>query len=113
MKLIDQLNFMDTSSTEPAVKTGAITTGLGAVFVLVNAFWPHLLSTEKQNAILGVAVIFLPILLSLIIRAKVWSPFSVANVVSQARADSDAQVVELKRKLELQRKLNVEQSKEN
>lgn len=74
-----------TESTEPAVNTGIVTSLITSVYVIINAIFPNLLSTDVQNAITQIALMLIPIIVSFIIRGKVYSPATVARLLDQKR----------------------------
>lgn len=63
-------------SQEPAVWVGLITAVLGLVVV----FFPGLLNSDQQKAILGLAVVAIPVVLSFVTRSQV-SPVAPAPTV--------------------------------
>lgn len=74
-----------TESTEPAVNTGIVTSLATSVYVIINAIFPNLLSTDVQNAITQIALMLIPVIMSFIIRGKVYSPATVARLLDQKR----------------------------
>lgn len=79
--------------TNPAVNVGGVGTFLAAVFVLVNTFWPRLMTDTTETAILSVAAILAPVILGFIIRSKVWSPSSVRQVIESVYRETAVQSV--------------------
>lgn len=71
--------------TEPAVTTGVVTSLLAAVYVLINAIFPNLLSTEVYTAITSIVVILVPLITSIVIRGKVYAPATVSRLLDQQR----------------------------
>lgn len=70
---------------EPALLIGGVVTGVSGLIVLVlNTFFPNLVTEEVKVAIFGIAAIFVPIIMSWLIRRKVWSPASVEEAVEEA-----------------------------
>lgn len=70
-------------SQEPAVKTGLNVSFLIAIYTVVNAIWPNLLSENIQDAITKIALVLIPIVTSILIRYKVFSPASVQKLKDQ------------------------------
>lgn len=70
----------DSTSREPAINVGLITTMLTSIYVIINDVWPNLLSNDIQNSITNIAIILIPIILGWVIRMKVWSPASAAKL---------------------------------
>ena len=84
---IDPYN-KELSNTEPALGIGGLTTVIPAILVLVNLIWKDAISPELGQAIFGVAAVLLPIIVSILIRRKVWSPASVVKVVEASKSNS-------------------------
>lgn len=82
--MIDMPKIPNSYSAEPALKVGTWTTLLTAIFFIVNSIFPNLLTTEVQTAIIAIATILIPIIMSIIIRNKVWSPNSVQEILNSS-----------------------------
>lgn len=62
---------------EPARDVGLSVTVITSIWVLVNSFWPNLITQDVQNAITTIALALIPLITGILIRNKVWSPASV------------------------------------
>lgn len=71
--------------TEPSVIVGSLTAAATAVIALVVAFGADL-TQDQQSALLGVVAVAAPIIASIVIRGKVWSPESAQREVDRAAA---------------------------
>ena len=83
-KLYNEFKESDASSHDPALAVGTAGTGLvAALYVIIHFAFPKL-PDEVLTAILTALSILLPIIISWIIRSKVWSPASVSALVAEA-----------------------------
>ena len=71
------------TKTEPALTVGTAIGLVGAVFVLLRLYFPDVFTPELEDAISGILLIGLPLVLAVIVRAKVTSN---ARVVERATA---------------------------
>ena len=68
------------AATEPSVIVSTLIALVGALFVLLRAFFPDFLTLDQEAAITGVLVIALPLIVGFIVRGKVTAN---ANVVER------------------------------
>ena len=68
------------AATEPSVIVSTLIALVGALFVLLRAFFPDLLAPDQEGAITGVLVILLPLIVGLVVRRMVTAN---ANVVER------------------------------
>lgn len=79
----------NSSSSEPAVAAGFSTSVVSALLVSGLAlFFKDKLTVEQREWIVAIIMATLPIITSLIIRSKVWSPKSVQTAVTAAAEKS-------------------------
>lgn len=72
------------NSTNPAIDVGLTTTAVtGAIYTILIYVFPQI-PDEVVSASFTILAILLPIITSVIIRHKVWSPFSVQQVVDES-----------------------------
>jgi hypothetical protein len=82
--LVNQIHETTKPAIEPAVLVGGTTTGTAATVYLILRFLIPGISDDLLNVISLVAALFLPLIVSLIIRTKVWSPATVKRTVKAA-----------------------------
>lgn len=82
------------NNKEPAVQIGTILSAAATVAVVIAQFFPQL-DSKLVNVISIVLVIALPIVTSVLIRNKVWSPATV-ELFTLIKADEAAKVERLK-----------------
>jgi hypothetical protein len=76
-------------STNPALTVGVSATAVAGVIVLIlNQFFPNLVSDDIEKLIYAVAAILLPIVAAWITRSKVWSPASVQQIVDSTAVET-------------------------
>lgn len=71
-----------TPPAEPLWSVGGITAAVTALLALVTAFGLDL-TAEQQTAILGVAAVLAPLAVTLVGRARVFSPATVAKLTDR------------------------------
>jgi hypothetical protein len=70
-------------NTEPSAIVGTITAAVTAVLALLVAYQVDI-SQDQQTAILGVTAVVAPLVASLVIRTRVFSPKSTESIAQQA-----------------------------
>lgn len=75
------LDLGEVPEKEPATNTGIIVSALTSVLIVVNEFWPHLLTDKQTIALYGVLASLAPIIAAFWIRSKVYAPATVQRMV--------------------------------
>lgn len=74
----------ETAPSEPLISVGGITAAVTAVIGLLVAYGLHI-SDGQQSAILGVVAVLAPLIVALLGRRRVFSPATVARLLSRRR----------------------------
>lgn len=99
-------------ASEPSVNTGLSVTIAAGVLYLLNHFFPNFMNENVETAVYAIVAIAIPIVTALLIRRKVWSPQSVAEVIKEAVTAAEDTIKQRERdKLQLLTKLTDRQIK--
>jgi hypothetical protein len=90
--LVKQISLDKNPDSEPSLKVGmTASTVVGVVILIISGVFHKQLSAETQTTIYGIAVLFIPLVVSWLIRAKVWSPASVKKVIDEVTQEPPKQ----------------------
>ncbi len=83
----------DKTSKEPALATGITTGSVAGILSIIGYLFPDVMSERTFVIVLIVGVFLSPIISAIIIRGKVWSPASVAELFKEATKAAEQAVI--------------------
>jgi hypothetical protein len=87
-RLLQDIKSEESPATEPALTVGSIGTVTAALIVGFTLIFHRQVNEETRNIIYGCVSIIAPLIISWLIRSKVWAPESVKAVVGQAEKEA-------------------------